>query len=85
MSAGPSTPEEYVDELKKFDFQANSDTVNDYGIIDKLRVSLSTNGLRSVVSPVWVGWLASYLADKMNTTLSAMGVLHNFKGLYLLL
>lgn len=44
--AGPSSPEEYVQELEKFDFANESPSENYHGTIDKLRVSLSTNGLR---------------------------------------
>ena len=43
---GPSTPVEYVDELKQFDFTNDLATEAHHGCIDKLRVSLSTNGLR---------------------------------------
>ena len=45
---GPSGPEDFVQELKKFDFADESATENHHGTIDKLRVSLSTNGLGSV-------------------------------------
>lgn len=44
--AGPSSPEEYVLELEKFDFDNETASENHHGTIDKLRVSLSTNGLR---------------------------------------
>ncbi len=46
--AGPSTPEEYVRELMKLDFSIELATEEHHGVIDKLRVSLSTNGLRLV-------------------------------------
>ena len=46
--AGPSSPEEYVQELMKFDFTSESVTEQHHGTVDKLRVSLSTNGLRYV-------------------------------------
>ena len=42
---GPSGPEEFVEELQKFNFADESATENHHGTIDKLRVSLSTNGL----------------------------------------
>ena len=42
---GPSGPEEFVQELQKFNFADESATENHHGTIDKLRVSLSTNGL----------------------------------------
>ena len=42
---GPSGPEDFVQELKKFNFADESATENHHGTIDKLRVSLSTNGL----------------------------------------
>ncbi len=44
---GPVTPVEYVHELQGMDF-SNPDALseNHHGTIDKLRVSLSTNGLR---------------------------------------
>lgn len=45
---GPSSPEEYVQELIKYDFTNESVSEVHYGTIDKLRVSLSTNGLRYV-------------------------------------
>ena len=44
--AGPNTPEEYVQELKKFDFVDDTAAESHHSTIDKLRVSLSTNGLR---------------------------------------
>ncbi len=59
VSAGPSAPEEYVEEMKKFVFQADSAAENDYGVIDKLRVSLSTNGLRCVVMSSVLGGVSS--------------------------
>lgn len=43
--AGPSTPEDYVEELRKVDFSEQV-SEQDYQVIEKLRVSLSTNGLR---------------------------------------
>jgi hypothetical protein len=43
---GPNTPEEYVQELSKFDLANESASESHHGTIDKLRVSLSTNGLR---------------------------------------
>ncbi len=42
---GPSGPEEFAQELQKFNFADESATENHHGTIDKLRVSLSTNGL----------------------------------------
>ena len=42
---GPSGPEDFAQELKKFNFADESATENHHGTIDKLRVSLSTNGL----------------------------------------
>jgi len=44
--AGPGTPSEFVEELKKFDFSNDLPSENHHATIDKLRVSLSTNGLR---------------------------------------
>jgi hypothetical protein len=47
--SGPNTPAEFVTELKDFDFSiADSATEGQHGVIDKLRVSLSTNGLNWV-------------------------------------
>lgn len=43
---GPITPEEYVLELEKFDLESESASENYHATIDKIRVSLSTNGLR---------------------------------------
>lgn len=42
--AGPSTPEEYVEELKQLNF-GEQITEQQHQVVDKLRVSLSTNGL----------------------------------------
>jgi hypothetical protein len=45
--SGPNTPAEFVTELKNFDFMTtDSATEGQHGVIDKLRVSLSTNGLK---------------------------------------
>ena len=44
--SGPNTPEEFVKELKRFDFSAPESANDIHGVIDGLRVSLSTNGLR---------------------------------------
>lgn len=43
---GPVTPEDFVHELKKFSFHTEGATELQESTIDKLRVSLSTNGLR---------------------------------------
>ena len=45
--SGPSTPAEFVAELRDYDFTtAEAATEGQHGVIDKLRVSLSTNGLK---------------------------------------
>lgn len=50
--AGPSTPEEYAQELEKFNFPDETASEAHHSTIDKLRVSLSTNGLRLVLGYV---------------------------------
>jgi hypothetical protein len=43
--AGPTNPDEYVDELKQLNFEHDQISEHQHQVVDKLRVSLSTNGL----------------------------------------